>query len=591
MQEVVLVANMATPARFPDDRVPRPPARRQHRPHPRDLADDATASCSFGLRGGKARIPSLETAHRARRHARRSRAMDWTTFSPNTADDETLRAIEADVAAYFAAPHDAGALRHRVRDQPHARPDQLAARDPRQRAARGARLLRAARRRRAVPAVVRHDPRPPTARSHRLGPPRPRRRSARDRCRATGRRPRRRRRRTSGRGRVGRHEDPRVRLGRGRARSRRATSSSTARRCCASSRRAGPTSCACYALGPNNPHGLEGAPMFDGLNVGKRNVTLNLKHPEGGRARAAGSSVEWADAVAENFAPRAMRASGSTTTSLARDKPDLVMISACLNGQTGPHRDYPGFGGQGSALAGYNFLTGWPDREPVGPHGTITDSLAPRFVATALAAGAAVPPAHRARRVPRRVAGRGRDLLALARGCSSTSSTGAPRTRRQRGDARAVPRVRRVRRRAASDGGDDRRPLGRGRGVDRRRGSRAARRSPAATRRACTADADCAARGGRDAPGRGHRGGAGPGLRRRARRPAARAPRPLRPAHPPVPRRRASTSATASGSRTRPAATTAPGPTLGQDQDWVLGELLGLDADEQAALAADGAFD
>jgi crotonobetainyl-CoA:carnitine CoA-transferase CaiB-like acyl-CoA transferase len=33
------------------------------------------------------------------------------------------------------------------------------------------------------------------------------------------------------------------------------------------------------------------------------------------------------------------------------------------------------------------------------------------------------------------------------------------------------------------------------------------------------------------------------------------------------------------------------GPTLGQDQDWVLGELLGLDPDERAALAADGVFD
>ena len=62
------------------------------------------------------------------------------------------------------------------------------------------------------------------------------------------------------------------------------------------------------------------------------------------------------------------------------------MISACLNGQTGPHRDYPGFGGQGAALSGFNYLTGWPDREPIGPYGTITDSLAPRFVATALGA-------------------------------------------------------------------------------------------------------------------------------------------------------------------------------------------------------------
>ena len=52
-----------------------------------------------------------------------------------------------------------------MRDEPHARPDQLAARDPRQRAARGARLLRSARRLRAVPAGVRHRSSPPTARA------------------------------------------------------------------------------------------------------------------------------------------------------------------------------------------------------------------------------------------------------------------------------------------------------------------------------------------------------------------------------------------------------------------------------------------
>jgi benzylsuccinate CoA-transferase BbsF subunit len=82
-----------------------------------------------------------------------------------------------------------------------------------------------------------------------------------------------------------------------------------------------------------------------------------------------------------------MKGFGLDYASLVKDKRDLVMISSCLQGQTGPHRDYPGFGGQGSALGGYNILTGWPDREPIGPYGTITDSLAPRFVATALAAG------------------------------------------------------------------------------------------------------------------------------------------------------------------------------------------------------------
>ena len=141
-----------------------------------------------------------------------------------------------------------------------------------------------------------------------------------------------------------------------------------------------------YALGPDNPHGLEGAPMYDGLNVGKRNVTMNLKHPAAVEL-ARRLVVEWADAVEENYAPRAMRGFGLDYETLAELKPDLVMISACLNGQTGPHRNYPGFGSQGAALSGFNWLTGWPDREPVGPHATITDSLAPRFVSTALAAG------------------------------------------------------------------------------------------------------------------------------------------------------------------------------------------------------------
>jgi benzylsuccinate CoA-transferase BbsF subunit len=62
------------------------------------------------------------------------------------------------------------------------------------------------------------------------------------------------------------------------------------------------------------------------------------------------------------------------------------MVSSCLWGQTGPERAYPGFGGQGSALAGFNYLTGWPDREPLGPFGTITDSLSPRYTAVAITA-------------------------------------------------------------------------------------------------------------------------------------------------------------------------------------------------------------
>ena len=124
--------------------------------------------------------------------------------------------------------------------------------------------------------------------------------------------------------------------------------------------------------------------MFILLNPGKRSITLDMSRPEG--VEVARELVRWADLVSENFAPGPMEKWGLDYESLRRIRPDLIMASCCLFGQTGPHRSYPGFGGQGSALSGFNHMTGWPDRAPQGPHGTITDSLAPRYVALLLVA-------------------------------------------------------------------------------------------------------------------------------------------------------------------------------------------------------------
>ena len=136
-------------------------------------------------------------------------------------------------------------------------------------------------------------------------------------------------------------------------------------------------------LTPTTKGGIDGSEHFAVLNANKLSVALNLSKPEG--VAVARRLALWADVVAENFAPGAMAKWGLDYASLVRERANLVMISTCLNGQTGPERFYPGFGGQGSALAGFNHLTGWPDREPVGPFGTITDSLSPRFAALLLA--------------------------------------------------------------------------------------------------------------------------------------------------------------------------------------------------------------
>src|SRR5262249_29811610 len=138
------------------------------------------------------------------------------------------------------------------------------------------------------------------------------------------------------------------------------------------------------AVAARSPHGLEGSAIFNALNPGKLSIALDLKHPRG--LAVARRLIDWADVVLENFSPRAMRGFGLDYATLVRQKPDLLMVSSCMNGQTGPHRDYPGFGSQGSALAGFTHLTSFPAGPPVGPPGTITDSLAPRFSGTAIAA-------------------------------------------------------------------------------------------------------------------------------------------------------------------------------------------------------------
>jgi benzylsuccinate CoA-transferase BbsF subunit len=137
-------------------------------------------------------------------------------------------------------------------------------------------------------------------------------------------------------------------------------------------------------LKPGDPHGLDGSHMFVLMNPNKKSVSIDLSKPEG--IALVKRLVAWADVVSENFSPKAMAAWGLDYESLRAIRPDLVMVSSCLFGQTGPERMYPGFGGQGSALAGFNHLTGWPDRAGVGPHGTITDSLSPRYVALMICA-------------------------------------------------------------------------------------------------------------------------------------------------------------------------------------------------------------
>ncbi len=130
--------------------------------------------------------------------------------------------------------------------------------------------------------------------------------------------------------------------------------------------------------------GVERSGNYHNAAAGKLGLSLNLAEPA---ARALALRLAaWADIVVENYSPRAMRNWGLHYEALREVNPALIMLSTCLNGQTGPEKDLAGFGTMGAALAGFHELTGWPDRPPAGPFVAYTDYTAPKYIAAALLA-------------------------------------------------------------------------------------------------------------------------------------------------------------------------------------------------------------
>ncbi len=123
--------------------------------------------------------------------------------------------------------------------------------------------------------------------------------------------------------------------------------------------------------------------VFNVINTSKKSITLNLSKPKG--LEVAKKLVAWADVVTENFAGGAMEKMGLGYGELKKIKPDIIMMSAAMMGQTGPYTNMPGFGAQLTGLTGFTWVAGWPDREPA-DLGHYTDFIAPRYNALAILA-------------------------------------------------------------------------------------------------------------------------------------------------------------------------------------------------------------
>ncbi|MGD9115920.1 MAG: CoA transferase [Dehalococcoidia bacterium] len=117
-------------------------------------------------------------------------------------------------------------------------------------------------------------------------------------------------------------------------------------------------------------------------NRNKRGITLNMRKPEG--IALAKKLVSLSDAVVENFTPRVMANWGLDYANLKKIKPDIILLSLSAMGHSGPRRDYSGFGPTVQAFSGLTYLTAYPGGAPLGAGTAHADHVAALFACLAL---------------------------------------------------------------------------------------------------------------------------------------------------------------------------------------------------------------
>lgn len=116
------------------------------------------------------------------------------------------------------------------------------------------------------------------------------------------------------------------------------------------------------AKGPEGSPNLSG--FFNNLNSCKKSITLNMRTPEG--VAVARQLITLSDVVINNFAPGVMDRWGLSYEELVEVNPAIIMAEMPVAGRWGPHKGVIGYGATNEAFAGINEMTGYPDRPPTG---------------------------------------------------------------------------------------------------------------------------------------------------------------------------------------------------------------------------------
>jgi len=97
---------------------------------------------------------------------------------------------------------------------------------------------------------------------------------------------------------------------------------------------------------------------------GKRSITVDARNPRG--LELLEDLVRVSDVVTESFAAGTLERWGLGFERLQELKPDIVYVSMCGFGHFGPDKSHVTMGPTAQALTGLTFLVGMPDRPPAG---------------------------------------------------------------------------------------------------------------------------------------------------------------------------------------------------------------------------------
>jgi crotonobetainyl-CoA:carnitine CoA-transferase CaiB-like acyl-CoA transferase len=103
---------------------------------------------------------------------------------------------------------------------------------------------------------------------------------------------------------------------------------------------------------------------FNNFNAGKYDITINL-NSEGG-IKTAHKLIQWADVFLTNITPRVVERWGFTYDKLKELNPGIIAAYQPMQGYDGPHRDFLGFGAVLTPITGYSYISGFPNRGPIG---------------------------------------------------------------------------------------------------------------------------------------------------------------------------------------------------------------------------------